>query len=248
MDLRLLAKTLVRKPFNAVGLNIVRQADRAAALRFRPSEANRYLWLTSLGIRTIFDIGANTGEFAQLIHGILPEARILSFEPLTEPFSTLQRNMAGIANFHAFNFALGASNLTYEMHHNDFSPSSSLLEMTDLHKASFPFTEHTISETVAVRRLDDVAWEMRAEEEILIKIDVQGYEEQVISGGEDFIARARLLIIEVSFKKLYEGQPLFNDIYQHVREKGFEYMGNFDQLLSPADGSVLQADAIFMSR
>ncbi|MGH8526938.1 MAG: FkbM family methyltransferase, partial [Gammaproteobacteria bacterium] len=157
MDLRHLAKTLVRKPFNAVGLNIVRQADPGAARHFAPTEANRYLWLTSLGFRTVFDIGAHTGEFARMIHGILPEAAIISFEPLAEPFSHLQRNMEGITNFRAFNCALGASNLTHNMHHNEFSPSSSLLEMADLHRASFPFTERTTSETVDVRRLDDIA-------------------------------------------------------------------------------------------
>jgi len=49
-----------------------------------------------------------------------------------------------------------------------------------------------------------VAREARGQEEILIKIDMQGYEEKVLLGGVDLIARTRLLIIEVSFKTLYE--------------------------------------------
>jgi FkbM family methyltransferase len=57
--------------------------------------------------------------------------------------------------------------------------------------------------------LDDVAREARAQEEILIKIDMQGYEEKVLLGGVDLIARARLLTIEVSFKTLYEREVLF---------------------------------------
>jgi hypothetical protein len=54
-----------------------------------------------------------------------------------------------------------------------------------------------------------VAREARAQEEILIKIDMQGYEGKVLLGGVDLIARARLLIIEVSFKTLYEREVLF---------------------------------------
>jgi len=247
MKVHNLAKSLVRKALNPVGLNVVRLAPPPPPERqFAPTEATRFLWLTSLGVRTVFDVGAHTGEFARMIHDILPDAVIISFEPLAEPFELLKHNMASIPKFRAFNCALGAETSTKEMHHNEFSPSSSLLAMADLHKESFPFTKRVAGELVEIRRLDDVARSLGAEEEILIKIDVQGYEEKVLFGGEDLVSRARVLIIEVTFKTLYEGQPLFDDIYKHVSQKGFKYMGNFDQLLSPVDGSVLQADAIFI--
>jgi FkbM family methyltransferase len=248
MSIHDLAKSLVRKPLNALGLNLVRRSDSTPARQFTATEATRFLWLTSLGLRTVFDVGAHAGEFARMIHEILPDAAIISFEPLAEPFERLQRNMGSIPNFRAFNCALGAETSTQEIHRNEFSQSSSLLAMADLHKEAFPFTKVVTNERVEVRRLDEVARDLFAEEQILIKIDAQGYEEQVLIGAGDLIARSRLLIIEVSFRTLYEGQPLFDDIYRHVRQKGFTYMGNFDQLLSPVDGSVLQADAIFVRR
>jgi hypothetical protein len=80
---------------------------------------------------------------------------------------------------------------------------------------------------------------------LLLKLDVQGFEDKVIIGGEDVVARAKIIIIEVSFLPLYEGAPLFDDIYQILKTRGFTYNGNFDQLLSPEDGRPLQADAIF---
>jgi FkbM family methyltransferase len=247
MNIHSLAKSLVRKPLNALGLNVVRMAN-SRARQFTPTEETRFLWLTSLGLRTVFDVGAHAGEFARMIHKILPGVAIISFEPQAEPFERLQRSMRLIPNFRAFNCALGAETSTQAMHHNEYSQSSSLLAMAELHKESFPFTKLVTDERVEVHRLDDVLRDVLAEEEILLKIDVQGYEEKVLLGGEDLVARSRMLIIEVSFKTLYEGQPLFDDIYQHVRKRGFSYMGNFDQLLSPADGSVLQADAIFIRR
>jgi hypothetical protein len=52
----------------------------------------------------------------------------------------------------------------------------------------------------------------------------------------------------MSFKKLYEGQPLFDRIYDTLTRIGFAYHGNFHgQLLNPVDGSVLQADGIFIN-
>ena len=60
-------------------------------------------------------------------------------------------------------------------------------------------------------------------------------------------ARAKVLIVEMSFKKLYEGQPLFDRIYDTLTRIGFAYHGNFQQLLNRVDGSVLQADGIFIN-
>ncbi len=54
-----------------------------------------------------------------------------------------------------------------------------------------------------------------------------------------------MLIVGTSFRTLYEGQPLFDEIYGLLRQMGFKYVENWNQLLSPVDGSVLQADAIF---
>jgi hypothetical protein len=81
---------------------------------------------------------------------------------------------------------------------------------------------------------------------ILIKIDVQGFEDKVIAGGADTIKKAKVIIIEVTFKELYTDQPLFHDIYEMLSKLGFTYHGNFDQLPSPVTGEILQADAIFI--
>ena len=117
--------------------------------------------------------------------------------------------------------------------------------MTELHKQSFTFAIKEQTETIEVRRLSDVVRELHLRDPLLLKVDVQGFEDKVIAGGEDVVARAKIIIIEVSFQPLYEGGPLFDDIYRLLKERGFTYNGNFEQLCSPKDGRVLQADAIF---
>jgi FkbM family methyltransferase len=69
------------------------------------------------------------------------------------------------------------------MHKNEFSDSSSLLEMADLHKQAFPFTARETLETVAVKRLDEAVEGLPLQDDILIKMDTQGYEDRVIAGG-----------------------------------------------------------------
>ncbi len=255
MGVRSLLKRMIKQRLNTLGYDIIgcTPEDTGTPTNnanpeyvFEPAESKQYLWLSLLNIRTILDIGAHTGEFATLIHRAIPHARIISFEPLGEMFQQLVANTQDLPNFKAFNCALGEANAQVDMHRNEFTPSSSLLPMTNLHKEAFPFTKRETTETVQVRTLDKVGRELSLEDNILIKMDVQGYEEKVIRGGESMVSRAKVLIVETSFQTLYEGQPLFDDIYRLLGQKGFRYTGNLEQLRSPTDGSVLQADAIFI--
>ena len=54
-----------------------------------------------------------------------------------------------------------------------------------------------------------------------LKIDVQGAELDVLRGGEHKLRAATLVLCEVEFIELYEGQPLFADIDQFLRAQGF---------------------------
>lgn len=131
------------------------------------------------------------------------------------------------------------------MHRNDYSQSSSLLPMAELHKRAFPETRHSTPETVQVKRLDDVVADLRIERPALLKIDVQGFEAKVIAGATETLKLADVIIVETGVEALYEGQALFDDVYRMLYDRGFRYRGNHNQLLSPDDGRVLQADAFF---
>jgi FkbM family methyltransferase len=232
--------SLVKKPLRLLGMDLV---------RYRPKYSlGGYAYLTGLNINTVLDVGAHAGEFARMIGTILPGVSVISFEPLKEEFQQLQRSFSKQPKFTAFNYAIGEKNGTVEMHRNEYSESSSLLPMAESHKRAFPNTRNESLETVELRRLDDVLSDLPLQEEILIKIDVQGYEDRVIKGAESLMRKARALIVEVSFEQLYEGQPLFDDVYAMLKARGFEYRGNLYQLLDPLDGRVLQADAFFVKR
>jgi FkbM family methyltransferase len=230
----------------SVGLSVTRYNPRATvANKFKPDEQDRFSWLRNAGIRTVLDVGANIGQFAAQIRAVIPSAQIYSFEPLSECYRQLSSNLLG-PSFEALPIALGAENGRTIMNRNAFSPSSSILTLGAAHKESFPFAIDTQAESVEVRRLDDVAGELDLRDNLLIKIDVQGFEDQVIKGGEFTIRRARVLIVEVSFEALYENQPVFDDIYRALQHLGFGFRGAASQLLDPSDGRVLQADGIFV--
>jgi FkbM family methyltransferase len=231
-------RTIIKKPLNILGLDLVRYHPRYSI--------GAYGYISSLNIKTVIDVGAHTGEFARLITQILPGVAVLSFEPLREEFLQLESTLRDIPRARAFNFALGAKVETLEMHRSNFSQSSSLRPMAKLHKEAFPDSAGETIERVEVRRLDDLETDLSLEPEILIKIDVQGYEDKVLAGASQVLSRSKAAIIEVSFRELYEGQPLFDSVYTTLKQKGFIYMGNLYQLVHPVERSVLQADAFFV--
>jgi len=253
MDAKTAVKTLLKAPFRALGIDLVRwhppktegTEDLETLAIFSPQYTAEEFWLANSGIKTVLDIGAHIGEFAGRIRTILPSAELVCFEPLDEPFAKLIRRFAGDTSFRAVRCALGEKEGRFEIHHNEYAPTSSLLPMADLCKQAFTFAVKAEKEMIEVRRLSDVARELCLRDPLLLKLDVQGFEDKVIAGGEDVVARSKIILIEVSFEQLYEGGPLFDDIYRILKERGFTYHGNFEQLFSPKDGRVLQADAIF---
>ena len=227
-------KNIIRAPLRAIGYDIV-----------RTSKPN-YTWLQELGICTLLDVGANVGQYAMETRAIFPHAQIYSFEPLKNCFQQLNTNMKGDMRFKAFNCALGEKSGEMQIHCNEHTPASSLLELTGVHRKHYPYAVATKPETIRSERLDDVAKHLNLEMPLMIKIDVQGFEDKVIAGGSETIRKAKILIIETTFKKLYEGQPLFDTIYEMLRELGFNYFGSDHQVRSSVDQRVLQENSVFI--
>ncbi len=212
--------------------------------------------LTLCGLRersvsTVIDIGANSGQFSRYISGFFPEAEIYCFEPLSEPFAKLKSwAECRAGNTHLFNLALGETTGMVEMNcHTEHSPSSSILSTTELTGRHYPQTREQSRIRVDMDTLDNVLGEALAamESEILIKLDVQGYEDRVLRGAKRVLAKADICIIEVSLDLLYSAQAGFLDIANQLYAAGFQYAGNLDQSYA-SDGHILFLDAIFKKR
>jgi FkbM family methyltransferase len=205
-------------------------------------------WIQSAGIRTIIDVGANTGQFSSAVAALVPDARIYAFEPLPDCFANLSRRLKKRTNFRAFMVALGDRPGESVFWRSSFSESSSLLTMTKLHEDSFPWSAVHTPESVTVRTLDSYLPQLKLDARVFLKLDVQGFEARVLRGAERMLAHVHYVLAEASFYPLYEGQDSFEDIHRFLSDHGFEYKGSMDQLPSPTDGSILEADALFIRK
>jgi len=214
---------------------------------FVPDESHRFTWLKKLNIKTVIDIGAHQGEFAKRIHELLPDASIISFEPLPSCFRELEQYGKTLPRHRAFNYALGASRGRATMHQSEFTQTSSLLPPSEGMERQMPFAARAHPIEVDVETLDGVCSGLSLEDDLFVKIDVQGFECQVIAGARSTLARARLVLVETSFQPIYEDQPLFGAVYRELVEGlGFRYLGSWDRQQSPVDGFPLQEDSIFI--
>lgn len=210
------------------------------------SRVQKSNFIRDMDIKTIIDIGAHTGESAIKFHKLMPNAMIYSIEPLYDCFLQLNKNLRHVKNFKAFNIAIGEREGKINMHRSKYSASSSLRKMGDLHKKTFPYSDGEIMESVDITTLDELSLNIDLYPNILLKIDVQGYEDNVLKGGKTMLNNIKIIIIETSFLELYEGQPLFKNIHDMLNEKGFSYAGCLDQLNNPIDCMPLQQDSIFL--
>jgi FkbM family methyltransferase len=213
---------------------------------YKEKWAESHRLLTSSRIQTVLDIGANTGQFAQMIVFACPQLKALhSFEPLADCQALLQQALSGDSRHFIHDFGLGDKDEALLFNHAEFTPCSSLLTPNLILTQDHPGAGRIKKETVQIRSLDGWASEVTLDQEILVKIDVQGYEDRVIQGGVKTLKRARFVIVEVPFHQLYEEQPLFHTIYTLLHDIGFAYRGNTGQNIRKSDGCILEADALF---
>lgn len=238
---------VVKRALHRLGLDVRLVRNVQAAARRDATDQWRQKWASfgDRAIRTVVDVGANTGQFAAMIRGVFPAARIYSFEPVGSCYAALTETLSQLRPATAFRIALGDVRGHVRMFRSDFSPSSSLLEMTHAHKQEWPQSSVNSVEDVTVERLDDIAEGLDLTPEVLIKVDVQGFEAQVIRGGTRTFGQASVVVVEVGFRRFYEGQSSFHEIYTLLSDLGFSYQGNLEPVQSTIDGQVVLADAIF---
>jgi len=236
------SKRLVKKTLNYFGMDLV---------WIHKSSKLTLLGLKSFSIRSIIDVGANEGQFAKMISGFFPDAHLYCFEPLPEPFNKLRQWADGQkGRVSVFNVAVGDREGAVEMYrHVDFSPSSSLLRTTKINEAYYPFMQKQTSVSVPMTTLDKIMANLSepVPPDLLIKLDVQGYEDRVIRGGGETFRKARACIVEAGIDSLYENQATFECMVGLFSDMGFQYCGNLEQAYAD-DGHVIYLDALFVNK
>ena len=194
-----------------------------------------------LSFASLVDVGANVGQFSLFAAHLWPTSTIYAFEPIPDQARRFAALHGQRVQLHRY--ALGDKSETLALHVASRKDSSSLLPLGRRQKILFNMVEASEIE-VPVKRLDEVLTRDLLPKPSLLKIDVQGFEHQVLMGAGRLLEEFSHVFVEVSFIELYENQKLYPDILNLMNESGFSLMGKYN-LLKDRDGNDIQADLLF---
>lgn len=211
----------------------------------------------------IVDIGAQNLEDEEHVYSPIVElnlpTKIIGFEPLSERNEERLKAAPRSPNLSlVLRSDFIGDGQSHQFHVNSPDATSSLR----------PFNEEVIkdlvhlntlktirTEDVQTRRLDDaVGFECRYVD--FLKLDIQGFELDALKNSTETLAKTLVVHCEVSFTKIYKGQPLFSEVEIFMRDAGFAFIDFWtpchyeyvDTRWENARDQLGWADAIFFKR
>jgi len=199
------------------------------------------------GISRVLDVGANDGGYATELRRFGFTGRIVSFEPVSEPFRLLGKHARHDAGWTTLHCAIGAetAKVTINVAANN-AASSSVLPMLTTHEEAAPGAMIVGAETVTQHALDGLWPDITEPDDLVfLKADVQGYERQVLDGVAEHLDRVTGLQLELSMLPLYEGGWLYDEALDWAGRHGFALMRLIPGFTDERTGQMMQADGVF---
>lgn len=240
-------------PINKIMLKF-RDFARLFGLEIKPSnlrtrqDLRLQQLLKELKTQLVLDVGANTGQFAKslIIGGF--QGRILSFEAIPHVWNQLAKSAQNASDLWqvAPTCALGESTGTHVFYITAESQSSSLMKpsqnLTTIESKGFSYE----SIEVDMKRLDEIVSNNGWQDDIFLKLDVQGSELMVLRGASGILSNVKGILVEMSLVQLYDGQPLFHEVDGYLSNKGYKIWDIHPFFRHSSNGRLLQFDAIYV--
>ena len=205
--------------------------------------------LIHLSIDTVFDVGANIGQYSLELRDIGYRGRIHSFEPMNDVFKKLQLVSANDINWTVYNHAMGSSSGSSVIYVAGNSFSSSIREMLPQHEQAAPESAIVRQMEIQVRTVDEVFPSLTGSgERCFLKVDTQGFESEVLRGAENSLNRFLAVQLEMSTVPLYKGQALYEELVAIMKDRGFTVHSLEPGMSDPQTGKLLQLDGLFINR
>lgn len=201
-------------------------------------------------IDCVLDVGAHIGQYAKSIRELGYSGKIVSFEPLSTAYSSLKAasNKDSLWQI-APRAAIGNKDSEIEIKISGNSQGSSVLDILDSHLKVTPNFATVGSEVVKLSKLDTIAPSyIEDANSIYLKIDVQGFEWQVLEGASQILPKVEGIQMELSLTPLYQDQPLWNQTLEKLEQLGYELYTLNPFFFDMNTGKLMQMDGIFLRK
>ncbi len=201
-------------------------------------------------IDTIFDVGANNGQFGLSLRKNGYKGKIYSFEPVIKTFENLVSASSFDANWHVYNMALGDTISKAVINVSKSSDLSSMLEANHFGQEKYPNMEISRQETIEVNTLDNfiVQNNLQIGRKILLKMDTQGFDLKVFNGAKKSIPSIFCLLSEISLIPIYSNMPHYLDALRAYEESGFQISGLYPISRNKQNLSIIEMDCALVNK
>lgn len=202
-------------------------------------------------IDLVLDVGASWGGYAKTLRRFGYKKRIISFEPVSDSHNKLLKNSSRDEDWQVHKKIIVSNKKEKKLFINiskDFD-NSSLLNATELHTDSHESAKYTHKEEIECNTLDSlIDFYSINEKTLMLKIDVQGSEMDVLKSAANNLEIFKLVQIELTLQPLYEGQTLYKEIIEFMRDNNFEIWNIFPGYKKKSIGQLYQFDVIFYNQ
>ena len=190
--------------------------------------------------RTVLDVGAWVGDWTEHVRPIFPAADFLMVEANPGKQAGLEAVAARLGPGVRVQMALLGPESRAEVTFYAMEAGSSVLpENTEFDRALLALPMTT---------LDSVSGAAGLQGPVLLKLDVQGYELEVLRGGARTLALSEVVLLEVSLLEYNQGAPLMPEVVAFMNSAGFlpyDICGQFRRL---SDAALCQIDIMFVRK
>jgi len=206
--------------------------------------------LETNNVDLLLDVGGFVGVYGEEVREMGYAGEIVSFEPIKASFEKLKAKADKDPKWICHNAGIGTKSEELTINIAGNFASSSLLGMHKNHTDLAPDTAYQAKEVIQIKRLDELVTPEIAKQyqSIYLKIDVQGYELNVLAGATSLLPYINVIQAEISFVPLYEQGPLYNEVISKLDELGFELFTILPELKDPKNGRLMQGEGIFVKK
>jgi FkbM family methyltransferase len=191
-------------------------------------------FLQNRSIKTIIDVGAHKGEFAQNAIQIKSVNKIIAFEPQKKIFEILKEKFVNNDKISLNNFALSEKVEKKIMKINKMTATSTLNHEINKNSLYFKFKSFLLyqkNSIISEEEIDTTTFDVffngkTFDPNTLLKIDTEGYELHVLKGSNQKIKEVKYVLIENQFSKMYKNVN-FEDCHEFLKRKNFRLLKKF---------------------
>lgn len=183
------------------------------------------------------DVGAYSGEWTRALLRLFPDTQVLMIEPQQAKSAELARLCSCHSGLDLANVLVGAT-VAESVAFYDRDTASSVLQDANHNDAP--------SRHLTMTTLDNLVGERQFPHPDLVKLDVQGYELEVLKGAEQILTSVEVILMEVNLIPIYRRVPLVDQTVSYMADRGFRLYDIGSFFRRPYDNALWQMDAVFV--